>query len=384
MDEVRLARQNLQERLAGLRGPGQEPSPPRGDAAGSRPSLDFQRLFNQHKAIMYLVDYHTLDLLDANQACLDFYGYRREELLGLNVTTLNPLPKDEIFMKIQAFAPSGRGCFVFRHRLKDGRMRDMEVRSTPVLLDGGRKVYFVVEHDISQRQRQEEALRQSEKRYRILVENARELVVVIQDGVLRYINPRALALTGYTSQELQGKPFLDFIAPEDRQAVRLRHLARMQGQSLGDILVCRILNRDGQERWVEISGAVIEWEGRPASLALLIDVSQRRQAEEERMLSERLQAAVETAGAACHELNQPLQALLSQLELLLLKQDPDAPQRQALEVALAQTAKLADITRRLNRLNDYRTRQYLSRQRILDLEGSSTAAPPQGQPSPPE
>jgi PAS domain S-box-containing protein len=376
MDQVSQRKQELERQLRRLS------ASRAGEAPGDAPlddavaGFDFRRLFDQHKAIMYLVDFKSLRLLDANQACLDFYGYSRQEFLGLSITDLNPLPREEILRQIAGFDAQNLGCYLFRHRLKNGGMRDVEVRSTPIGLPDGREVYFAVVHDITERMRREDELRQSEERYRLLVENARELVAVIQGGVIRYINPRALPVTGYTSQELIGRAFLEFVAPEDREPLRQRYQARLEGKPLPETFDCRVLNRAGQIIWLEISGVRILWEGQPATLSFFTDVTQRRQAEEERVLSERLQAAIETAGAACHELNQPLQALLSHLELVHLKLPGSHPQRQAVAVALDQAAKLADITQRLNRLTDYRTRQYLSRQRILDLEGSSAAGPP--------
>ncbi len=379
MDKVSQRRQELERQLRRLR-------TPQSQAGAEGPSLpaqadarDFHELFDKHSAIMFLVDGFSLRIIDANQAASDFYGYSRKEFLDMRVVDLNTLSEEEIRQRLRQAESAKNYLFRFKHRLKNRELREVEVRSTPIGLSGGRQVFFAIVHDITERTRREEELRQSEERYRLLVENARELVVVIQDGVFRYVNPRAEALTGFTSQELLGQQFLDFVAPEDRESVRQRYLARMEGQVLCEVFLCRVLNRDGHPRWLEMSGAVIEWEGRPAALALLSDVGQRRQAEEERVLRERLRAAIATAGAACHELNQPLQALLFQLELLTLKLPPSHPQSQAVAVALEQAAKLADITQRLNRLTDYRTRQYLSRQHILDLENSSSVPPVAGE-----
>ena len=105
------------------------------------------------------------------------------------------------------------------------------------------------------------------------------------------------------------------------------------------------------------------------------DVTEQKLAHKESLARERLQSAVETAGAACHELNQPLQAVLSQVELTLLKVPPRDPLAAELRRMLANIHKMAEITQRLSRITDYRTRPYVGQAQILDLASASDQAP---------
>ena len=101
------------------------------------------------------------------------------------------------------------------------------------------------------------------------------------------------------------------------------------------------------------------------------DVTEYKLAHKETLARERLQSAVETAGAACHELNQPLQAVLSQVELAQLKVPANSPLGDDLKRLMINVQKMTEITRRLSRITDYQTRAYVGQAQILDLARAS-------------
>jgi PAS domain S-box-containing protein len=127
----------------------------------------------------------------------------------------------------------------------------------------------------------EKALRESEEKYRILVEHANEGILVAQDGMLRYVNPRLLELSGYSHDEAISRPFTEFIHPDDRDMVMQHHLRRLKGEAIPTRYLLRMIDKRGQTRWMENNGVLISWDGRPASLNLLTDVTERKRAEEE-------------------------------------------------------------------------------------------------------
>jgi PAS domain S-box-containing protein len=137
-----------------------------------------------------------------------------------------------------------------------------------------------VASDITVQKQAEEALRESEKRYHMLVDSAKEAIVVIQDGMLRFVNPTTMSLIGATEQELMSTPFPAFIHNEDRAMVVENYNKRSRGDRVPDRYIFRLLPKDGASRWVEISAVTIDWEGRSATLNFLTDVTERRQAEE--------------------------------------------------------------------------------------------------------
>jgi PAS domain S-box-containing protein len=116
------------------------------------------------------------------------------------------------------------------------------------------------------------------ERYFSLVEKAKLAIIVAQGGRLRYVNPQACSMVGRSAEELYSEPMEVFIHPDDRKLVLERHRRRMQGESLPETATYRVLHADGSMLWAEISVINHVWDGKPATLALLNDVTERMQA----------------------------------------------------------------------------------------------------------
>jgi PAS domain S-box-containing protein len=136
----------------------------------------------------------------------------------------------------------------------------------------------------------EEALRTSEEKYRLVVENANQGIVVVQDGIPKFVNPKIVETSGYSTDELTSRSFIEFIHPDDRALVAERHQKRSKGEKLPDTYPFRIIDKDGNTRWIEINSVRIDWDGRPATLNFLTDITERKRAEAE---IKKLSSAVE-------------------------------------------------------------------------------------------
>jgi PAS domain S-box-containing protein len=131
-----------------------------------------------------------------------------------------------------------------------------------------------------------EALRASEHRYRTLAATMVEGILILRDGRFAYANPGALELLGYSFEELEGREFTPFIHPEFRDMVRERHRRRSAGEVLTPRYDIRILARSGDPRWVQIANEKVEWEGHPAVLTVISDITERKAAEQALRASE--------------------------------------------------------------------------------------------------
>lgn len=120
-----------------------------------------------------------------------------------------------------------------------------------------------------------------EQKYRSLVENAAEAIIVVQEGVIVFVNRATSVHTGYTPDKLLSRPFSDFIHPEDREGVMQNYRELLEKETPLYSCSFRILTTDGSVKWVETNSVVIDWEGKPASLHLLTDVTPRKILEEE-------------------------------------------------------------------------------------------------------
>ncbi len=136
-------------------------------------------------------------------------------------------------------------------------------------------------NDITDRKKTEEALRESEERYREVVENANEAILVAQDGIIKFHNPKTMELSGYLEDEMSNKPFVEFIYPEDRGLVLERYQKRLAGEILPQVYPFRIITKQGQTKWVEINAVVMSWKGKPATLNFLSDITERKEMEEQ-------------------------------------------------------------------------------------------------------
>jgi PAS domain S-box-containing protein len=153
--------------------------------------------------------------------------------------------------------------------------------------------------DITDRKKAEEALRQSEERYRTLAEISPDAILVHQDGRIVYANPAALHLVGASRYgEITGKPLMEFIQPDSRDLVSMNVQSDVRGEHTPAVEV-RMLRLDGQSVVVEGSGVLTTYEGRPAVQVAIRDISERRQAEEKiRESEQKYRTVFETTGTA--------------------------------------------------------------------------------------
>jgi len=164
---------------------------------------------------------------------------------------------------------------------KDGKVIWVSANATVSRSEKGDIEYIDgTEEDITERKRAEEALSTAEENYRLLFERAGEGILVAQDGKIVLSNPAGTAISGYSPEELSLQPFTEFIHPEDRELILDRHRRRLSGEDIPTSYDFRVVTRDGAIKTVNIGSTMISWEGRPASLNFLADVTVRRQAED--------------------------------------------------------------------------------------------------------
>jgi PAS domain S-box-containing protein len=182
---------------------------------------------------------------------------------------------------------------------------------TAVAIDNAR-LYEAVQQELAERKRVQEALRTSEEEYRQVVENANEAIVVAQDGTLKFFNPKAVEIAGFSPEELSSMSFADLIHPDDREMAVGRHVKMVRGEQLPGVYTFRMVDKQGDVKWLEVNAVVMDWEGRPATLNFLSDVTERIQAEEAlKQYSERLEEMVEERTAELYDQYARVDAILS-------------------------------------------------------------------------
>ena len=151
-----------------------------------------------------------------------------------------------------------------------------------------------LEKELKECRKTKEQAEYNESNYRNLVENANEAILVAQNGIFQYANPKAEDLFGYSQKELDSKPLAAFIHKKDREMIMQRHTRRLQGENIPKTYPFRIVNRDGDTIWVELKVKLFSWNSQPATLCFMTDITKRKQAEDKyhRILRSRFEGFV--------------------------------------------------------------------------------------------
>ena len=266
-------------------------------------------------------------IIDWNTAAERMFGWSRQEAVGHSLTELivPPAFRKHHTEGIERFLRDGTAQ-IFNRRVetfaarRGGEEFHVELAIWPVRT-GESHTFSSFIRDISKRKAAEKALADSEAKYRKVVENVNEGILVTAAGRILYANPHALELTGLDEETAKSKPFVEFIHPDDRERVLGNHLRRLKGETVENHYQFRVVHGSGDVRWLEISAVLFDWQNTPATLNFLTDVTERRQVEQEirtalareRELSELKSRFV---AVASHEFRTPLAAILSSIELL--------------------------------------------------------------------
>ena len=171
--------------------------------------------------------------------------------------------------------------------------------------------------EIAERKLVEEALRESEEKFRLVVENANDAIFILQDDVVKFPNPRTIEMLGYSKEELEKIPFNRFIHPEDNAEDIGKQMKHLEGDGLPGAYSFRVMHRDNNVLWVDLNSVPIQWEGRPASLNFSRDVTDKKRLEEQLLQAQKMQAIGTMAGGIAHDFNNLLMGILGNASLML-------------------------------------------------------------------
>jgi len=203
-----------------------------------------------------------------------------------------------------------------------------------------------------ERSRAEQALKESEERYRKLVELAPELISVLSGEEITYINQQGVAiLHGNDSSELVGRSFMEMVHPDSREIMG-EYIARYAGGYTGRadfVIMCR--RGDGENVELEVSAIAFTHEGAPAMLMLAEDVTEKRKIERQLVQTSKLATLGEMAASVAHEMNQPLNVIRMAADTCALQYELEKVQpsfqRERLSLISGQTQRMAEIIRHL-------------------------------------
>lgn len=245
------------------------------------------------------------------------------------------------------------GHFIFRGLRKGGEVRIIEVYSASAEL-GGRPATFGNLTDITERRHAEEALRESETRFRALAENSLTGIYIIEEGRLQYVNPAYARTFGYTPQELIGADALTVVHPDDR-AQMIETISRRRG--LGSTSIrseFKGITKTGGARYIEFLGTPVVSGGRNIIVGNMLDVTTRKLANEERerlskelRQAQKMEAIGRLAGGVAHDFNNLLTVILGHAEMAMQEVNSDSAIFSDLQELLNAAHRSTDLTRQL-------------------------------------
>jgi len=213
------------------------------------------------------------------------YGYTPEEIeqggQDLWFGRIHPEDFERVRKEHESAIQEKRGFdIIYRIRRKDGEWIWIRDTSTRTYEEDGTFYASGMFTDITEKRLVELALEDSEEKYRTLVENMQDGVTIIQDGNIVFINSALLKILGYTTEELQGRPFLNLVAPESKPLVAERYRKRLEGEDIDQEYDIRVIKKDGTLPIIRIRGAIMEYQGKSATVATVTDITESKQAED--------------------------------------------------------------------------------------------------------
>ncbi len=232
----------------------------------------------------------------------------------------------------------------------DGTTKVFDVIKVPLYhSDGSRKGLVVFGRDITEQVAMETALKESEERYRDLVERAGVAILTDdREGRITFHNRRALELYGLMEDEISGMSILDFVHPEDRERVWANHQSHLFGTGSTGSYEFRGLTRDGQVLHLTVDVTPLLVDGRPVGTRSYIrDVTREKRLHEQLLQAQKLETVGRLAGGIAHDFNNVLAAIRSYAELLQLRFPPEVEPDNAITGILRATEQGSRLTRQL-------------------------------------
>ncbi|AGX44341.1 HD domain-containing phosphohydrolase [Clostridium saccharobutylicum] len=243
----------------------------------------FEQIFSTSPETTVITRLNDGLIVNVNQVFCETFGYEMKDVIGKCPEEIGIYKDSSDRQKLINEIKTKGYCKNLKVILtKKGGEPIVALISAKIIKLKGISHLILVVRDITFRNKLVDALNQSEKKYRLLFENAMEMIMVFQKGKIKICNPIAEKVTGYYRSELISRQASYFIHPDDKERIINDHTKLLKGEAVEDgSNIFRIVKKDNTIRWIEMKSIRIEWENEDATLNLLSDITERKLAEEE-------------------------------------------------------------------------------------------------------
>lgn len=249
----------------------------------------FRIIFQEHSAVQILVDGENGKIVDANKSAEDFYGWTINELKKMYVDQINTYSEEEVHREVENAKQQNRIYFEFKNRIADGSIREVEIFNSEIYIKGKRFIHSII-HDITEKKKSEKALRESETRYKSVVESLNQAYYEAdRRGVFLYCNPGLYTIGGFTNEDIEGNICFNIVADEYRKEVMFACKKAIQKRQTHFTLEFKVIKKNGEKIWVEQT-THIEYDNNGNFIKaanILKDINERKVAEEKLKLLSR-------------------------------------------------------------------------------------------------
>ena len=216
-------------------------------------------------------------ILDVNKTFAELFGYDLKEIIGMNVVELAaPEWRDVIKENVLSGREEPYEADGLR---KDGSIFPGELHGKQIKYKD-REVRITAVRDLTAQKKAEQALKESEEKYSLVVENSNDAIIIHRDGIIQFANSAASQYIGIPKNEFIGKPMTDYVHPDYKKKVLDNFSKRKAGEEVENIYEIAIVRKDGSFFLAEINVSLVQYQGEPAGLVFLRDITERKKAEE--------------------------------------------------------------------------------------------------------
>jgi two-component system, cell cycle sensor histidine kinase and response regulator CckA len=305
----------------------------------------FAKVFRRNPVGISITRLDDGRVIDVNDSLLSLLGYSRDEVIGKTTLRLNIWAQNSNREQTVQMLREGQSIHdqELRIRTKSGELREGLNSIELIELDGEICMLSML-YDITERQRTEAALRDSEEQYRLIAEHSRDLIVLLDsDGRVLYASPSHQPVLGYAPIEMIGQAAVDNVHPDDRDLMA-REWAKLAYQDHIQVTV-RAQHANGEWIWLEISSSTLDQQGSTVNVSR--DITERKRLEAQLLQSQKMETVGRLAGGIAHDFNNLLTAITGYADLALEDLPPASPVRSDIKELRKAADRATNLTSQL-------------------------------------